>query len=214
MAVLGSLRKRWVLGAIFCTSLIYFVYNTIGFRVLKDVSSKESHLLKIARSREKLEGVLRRLKWQPSVSIDENDVEKSEQFPHILCRNSLQGKEIIVDDKGFVCDRTSLKPSGCCDTFHSSRYVCESCLHNNCCSVYEHCVSCCLEPDNRSLLEKIILETSNNLQQMILSTIDDQFDLCLSRCRTSSLSVQHENVYRDPSVKFCFGRNIPDLKIV
>ena len=43
--------------------------------------------------------------------------------------------------------------------------------------------------------------------------ISDQFDLCLSKCRTSSLSVQHENTYRDPVNKFRFSE-LPPLLVI
>ena len=50
---------------------------------------------------------------------------------------------------GYVCRREELSSNQCCDAKHGlvTRYVCESCLPNGCCSIYEHCVSCCLRPD-------------------------------------------------------------------
>lgn len=41
------------------------------------------------------------------------------------------------------------------------------------------------------------LETYNP----IYSSVTDHFELCLTKCRTSSLSVQHENSYKDPNYK-------------
>lgn len=32
----------------------------------------------------------------------------------------------------------------------------------------------------------------------------DRFQICLAVCRTSSLSVQHENTYKDPLAKHCY----------
>lgn len=51
---------------------------------------------------------------------------------------------------GYVCERKDLLVNGCCNVNapSSSQYVCKSCLANGCCSVYEYCVSCCLQPDN------------------------------------------------------------------
>ena len=45
------------------------------------------------------------------------------------CRNSVQGRESIADDRGFVCDRSDLLASGCCDANSSSagRFICASC---------------------------------------------------------------------------------------
>ena len=53
---------------------------------------------------------------------------------------------------GFVCNRKDLSASGCCHSGGEStkRYECRYCQNNNCCSIYEHCVSCCLNPDNVS----------------------------------------------------------------
>ena len=50
---------------------------------------------------------------------------------------------------GHVCERRHLVSTGCCDTEMPStrRYQCDSCSEHGCCSVYEHCISCCLHPD-------------------------------------------------------------------
>ena len=47
--------------------------------------------------------------------------------------------------------------------------------------------------------------------QLLYGSALDQFELCLSRCRPSALGVQHENKYRDPVAKFCFGDEPPNL---
>ena len=45
------------------------------------------------------------------------------------CRNSVQGRETIADDRGYVCDRSELLASGCCDANSSTavRFLCTSC---------------------------------------------------------------------------------------
>lgn len=50
---------------------------------------------------------------------------------------------------GYVCERKDLLVNGCCNVNapSSSQHVCKSCLANGCCSIYEYCVSCCLQPD-------------------------------------------------------------------
>lgn len=35
----------------------------------------------------------------------------------------------------------------------------------------------------------------------------DRFQICLAICRTSSYSVQHENIYKDPHAKHCYTSN-------
>lgn len=64
------------------------------------------------------------------------------------CRNSIQGKILLVDDDGFVCPRNQLLNNGCCKiTNKSIQYSCKTCSEEGCCAVYERCVSCCLNPN-------------------------------------------------------------------
>lgn len=64
------------------------------------------------------------------------------------CRNSIQGKLLIVDDEGYVCSRSKLLTNGCCKLDEQSvQYNCDTCNEDGCCSDYERCVSCCLNPD-------------------------------------------------------------------
>lgn len=73
----------------------------------------------------------------------------------ITCRNSVQGKVLIVDDRGFVCPRQEILPNGCCNDNLSTtiiQYSCETCKNNNCCAIYEYCISCCLHPDKASVM--------------------------------------------------------------
>ena len=53
---------------------------------------------------------------------------------------------------GFVCSLDHLQSSGCCDNSspNSKRFNCLNCLSIGCCSLYEDCVSCCLDPDKVS----------------------------------------------------------------
>uniref|UniRef100_H2Y9V0 SREBP regulating gene protein n=1 Tax=Ciona savignyi TaxID=51511 RepID=H2Y9V0_CIOSA len=194
-----NIRKRWFLAALFITSLVYFVYKT-NFRresVRKDTS------FKLVQNAQRVEVFLRTLKWQPRG----NPWNSSSYNPLKQCRNSLQGKDWIVDDNGCVCKRDSLRDNGCCDvTAPATKWqTCASCRATNCCVVYEHCVSCCLQPKHRALLEKAVRETRTNTILIMMSSIHDQYELCLMKCRTSSLSVRHENTYRDPTYKYCFG---------
>lgn len=49
---------------------------------------------------------------------------------------------------GYVCQRPNLMKNGCCDpdADFTKKYSCETCMNNNCCVIYEYCVSCCLDP--------------------------------------------------------------------
>lgn len=50
---------------------------------------------------------------------------------------------------GFICPRQEVLANGCCNDATSSavQYSCETCKPNNCCELYEYCISCCLDPD-------------------------------------------------------------------
>ncbi|KAG8504678.1 UPF0454 protein C12orf49 [Galemys pyrenaicus] len=103
------------------------------------------------------------------------------------CRNSIQGKHLITDDLGYVCERKDLLVNGCCDVSVAStkQYCCDGCLSNGCCSAYEHCVSCCLQPNKQLLLERFLNRAAVAFQNLFMA-VEDHFELCLAKCRTSS----------------------------
>ena len=49
---------------------------------------------------------------------------------------------------GHVCAISAVLPNGCCDQNGNSthRFHCLTCRENRCCHVFEHCISCCLQP--------------------------------------------------------------------
>lgn len=127
------------------------------------------------------------------------------------CRNSVQGKEVVADDRGFVCPRTELMSNGCCNSNSSEtgKYVCTSCDQIvSCCGSYEDCISCCLRPEQRTSLQQILNKAAESNDVLFVS-VSDHFELCLAKCRTSSSSVQHENTYRNKVNKYCYGKNPP-----
>ncbi|XP_053552806.1 SREBP regulating gene protein-like, partial [Bombina bombina] len=128
------------------------------------------------------------------------------------CRNSVQGKLLITDDLGYVCERKELLANGCCNINVASTrlHSCDSCLPYGCCSVYEYCVSCCLQPNKKLLLERFLNRAARAFENLF-QAVEDHFELCLAKCRTSSQSVQHENTYRNPIAKYCYGENPPEL---
>lgn len=153
------------------------------------------------------ENFLRHLVWQSTFSMDEVNANRTS-----TCRNTVQGKILLCDDAGFVCLRDDLLSNGCCPT-KNERFICDSCeTITSCCTKYEVCVSCCLRPQNKDVLTSFVMNTINSLERLF-GSIGDQFELCLSKCRTSSLSVQHENTYRDSEYKYCFGSDPPRLRL-
>ena len=104
------------------------------------------------------------------------------QTPAILgqCSNSVQGKELLVDSQGVVCDRQDIDAdTGCCAR-GLDKLSCRSCRHDlHCCHSYEYCISCCIGRQPAS--------SQDSLQT---------FGQCASVCRTSSASIKHGNVYK------------------
>lgn len=124
------------------------------------------------------------------------------------CRNSVQGKVWIADDQGYICERSDVLSNGCCDTNSTTsfKFSCNSCNNSTgCCETFESCVSCCMNPINKEELMSVLNEASA-LSNLLLLSVSDQFELCLAKCRTSSRSVQHENLYIDPRMKYCYSK--------
>ncbi|XP_075424237.1 SREBP regulating gene protein isoform X1 [Ascaphus truei] len=191
------LRKRWVLGVVFALSLIYFLTST--FKQQEERTVRDRTLLQI-------HDPAQHIQWKVQFNLG-NSSRLSNQ-----CRNSVQGKLLITDDLGYVCERNELLTNGCCNINvpSSKMYSCQSCLPNGCCSVYEFCVSCCLQPNKKLLLERFLNRAAMAFQNLFLA-VEDHFELCLAKCRTSSQSVQHENSYRNPIAKYCYGESPPEL---
>ncbi|XP_039279210.1 SREBP regulating gene protein [Nilaparvata lugens] len=192
-------RRKIVLGIIFGLSLTYCI---LSFVFEQDVSTYNDSSLKSMQVKKIDDSFL----WDPIVE-HENETDTS----LFSCRNSVQGKLLIVDDRGFICLRSEILSNGCCNSQGDEvieRYSCKTCKENGCCQVYEHCVSCCLHPDKRALLQNMLGKAGDTLH-ILLATVTDRFELCLAKCRTSSSSVEHENSYRDPLAKHCYGEIPP-----
>lgn len=86
---------------------------------------------------------------QPLIWRDENINNGTGDEGTNGCRNSVQGKILLVDDEGYVCARNKLLSNGCCDPDENVvQYSCDTCNEmEGCCAIYEKCVSCCLNPN-------------------------------------------------------------------
>lgn len=203
--VARCLRKRWVLAVIFCFSIVYFLIS-MSFINVKGNWSDVGKFMEKSFNFDNQNSSLRNVNWRLFFNTNNGTILKT-------CRNSVQGKTLIADERGYLCHRSDLQSGGCCnpDGKATSKFNCNECnLKSGCCLVYEHCISCCLLPDKQHLLKTILrkaLETYNP----IYSSVTDHFELCLTKCRTSSLSVQHENSYKDPNYKHCYKeQSAPD----
>ncbi|XP_028167438.1 UPF0454 protein C12orf49 homolog [Ostrinia furnacalis] len=190
-ALVRFIRRRLVLGIIFASSLTYCIVSFLREGSSRNMMYQETMI-------ERKPFVWRALQEHK----DSND--------SIICRNSVQGRSLLVDDRGYVCHRNDVMRNGCCDHYadSSQRYSCDTCTDTNCCIIYEYCVSCCLDPKKRDLLEVVLSKLSAE-ESVLFRTLSDDYELCLTKCRTSSHSVLHENSYKDPTHKHCFGQELP-----
>jgi len=204
--VLRFLRSKLFLTAIFFASLTYFIvsFYTDGSSGLLTSSNEDVH--ELGSGRRPLGHVFQ---WQGLEDFNNNETKTKPSF----CRNSVQGKALIADDKGYVCNRQNVMPNGCCkpDSEGTKHYSCETCQNNGCCSIYEYCISCCLQPEKKEVLQDMLGKAAGSLN-LLLTSVSDHFELCLTKCRTSSQSVQHENSYRNPRAKHCYGESPPPLE--
>ncbi|KAI5716162.1 hypothetical protein M8J76_001920 [Diaphorina citri] len=183
LCVMCFLRRRLVLGLIFVFSLTYCI---LSFYI---VNNKANVILRPSEDHM----MIRRVKQ--FVWHDENRNDTA------TCRNSVQGKLIIADDRGYVCARDLVQSSGCCTTtLESPQYPCDTCNTEGCCVTYEYC---------KELLEKVLHVESATFhhKNILFASVSDPWELCLATCRTSSASVRHENTYINPVAKFCYNRS-------
>eukprot|EP01117_Protostelium_nocturnum_P003078 TRINITY_DN1401_c0_g1_i2.p1 TRINITY_DN1401_c0_g1~~TRINITY_DN1401_c0_g1_i2.p1 ORF type:complete len:233 (-),score=28.51 TRINITY_DN1401_c0_g1_i2:32-730(-) len=134
------------------------------------------------------------------------------------CENTQQGKDFVTDSLGFACKRENLdsKTQCCKDTSNNNikikspqRFSCTTCNSTtSCCSTYEYCVSCCMDP-LRSSLKALVIKSSLG-QLDTLRGERNPFKYCRAVCRTSSKSVFAINQYRH-NEKHCYGPNGPPI---
>ncbi|EAA12112.5 AGAP000855-PA [Anopheles gambiae str. PEST] len=211
------IRRRLVLAIIFLLSLSYCMVHLI--RKSNNLSLNGDYLQTQLLLRKNIIWTKVRHTGQPGALGAEvlpagtaNETDDQPAQP-ASCRNSIQGRSLLVDDRGYVCPRADLLANGCCSAGSGGTtanadagrlFPCRTCLPNRCCAVYEYCVACCLNPDKRPILEEVLAK-ANGRQVALYAEVTDQFELCLTKCRTNSQSVQNENKYRNPEQKHCYG---------
>ncbi|KAK4856069.1 hypothetical protein QYF36_013790 [Acer negundo] len=111
----------------------------------------------------------------------------------LFCKTTVQGRYLLSDDNGYVCDALSLDPQSRCCPGKGEKFSCHGCNHlSQCCNSYEFCVACCVDPA-RTRKEQVLKvkiakpETAGTYQSV--------FDFCAGRCRHNSEGVVHENAY-------------------
>ncbi len=131
-----------------------------------------------------------------------------------FCQNTRLGRLYLADSTGHVCPRASfLSSTGCCDTSDaaSKKMSCDTCEPqlDGCCSSYEHCVSCCMRPENygnadlSTLTEQVFRDKP--------FAFDSTFAFCEAACRTTSSSTVHENAFIGER-RYCYMYNAGRFK--
>lgn len=142
--------------------------------------------------------------YAPGWFSPEAKLDNKEQFRKLLygeegaldkgtCKNTVQGRVQITDDHGVLCQRTDLDyQTGCCKT--GTKFACDKCtLHDKCCTEYESCVSCCLNPKfEAASLAKTSLRALGKKDAGFWGT---EWEYCAGKCRTHGRSLTHENAY-------------------
>ncbi|XP_038899507.1 uncharacterized protein LOC120086783 [Benincasa hispida] len=118
------------------------------------------------------------------------------------CRSTVQGRYLLTDDNGYVCDALSVDPLSHCCLGKGEKFPCHGCnLVSQCCNSYEYCVSCCQNP-SRTKREQIL--KIKIAKPATAGTYASVFDFCVGRCRHNSESVVHENAYHS-AYHHCFS---------
>ncbi|XP_024364914.1 uncharacterized protein [Physcomitrium patens] len=115
------------------------------------------------------------------------------QYNALLCNNTVQGRYLLSDSRGYVCNIMEVNSlTGCCPR-EGEQFACQGCnIGSQCCNSYEYCVSCCLNPVRTTL--EVVLKTKL-ARQPTAGSWTSLFDYCSGRCRHNSQSVVHENAY-------------------
>jgi len=204
------------ISVILLPSLLYLIKSTFSSSIISTMSRDEfiQHNVHLRKLNQPFEWHSQGPGSNPDEVVEKNNVlnnettqENTKKKP-TTCRNSVQGKIWIADDQGYVCPRNIVLANGCCDKNSTSslEFSCNGCKNSTgCCGTFEFCVSCCMNPVNKEELMQVLNEASA-LSNLLLLSVSDQFELCLAKCRTSSRSVQHENLYIDPHMKYCYSR--------
>lgn len=135
------------------------------------------------------------------------------------CMNTAQGKDYVVDHRGYMCRRWEMdrEQIGCCNATVSSRYQCNACV-SGCCPSFEECVSCCLGDETVAENFARLLSQQPNAGGKPLSAplhqiggdSEKRFEMCMAFCRTSSQSVNRDNSFKSPSSsRYCFLHRRP-----
>ncbi|CAM8975177.1 unnamed protein product [Rhodiola kirilowii] len=118
-----------------------------------------------------------------------------------FCRTSVQGRYLLADDHGHVCDALVVNPETRCCPSKGGQYSCQGCkTDSQCCNSYEFCVSCCLDPARTQKEEVLKVKIAKPVTAGITGphiearlgginvVIGRQAESCDSVCKSNGLS--------------------------
>jgi hypothetical protein len=186
MNLIRLLRRRLILGLIFALSLTYCAFSLLRNEKKESpnldndldmdpmiINDSNEDLTPDDNTLEELKASDKSVLWQVEIldqatngntgNMDPSNLNYSDIFAK-TCRNSIQGRGLIVDDRGIICSRHEVLSNGCCtieqrqiskneeslSVARKERYSCKTCNSQGCCTIYEYCVSCCLHPNKVS----------------------------------------------------------------
>ncbi|OQR96184.1 hypothetical protein THRCLA_07355, partial [Thraustotheca clavata] len=188
-------------------TIVRFSLSQLYFQAqrLHDTATEESIRSKILLNSPPGKDVAKaKLRWQQFAPDDNSR----------LCKYTKEGVNFVTDSHGFTCKRDALNTFGCCPDSNNAKYSCLTCdvLSPHCCSDYERCVSCCMDPSNNELLRTFLLHADSNHPVYGSPHHLTRFAFCSFRCRTSSASVQNQNSYRSFK-NHCYGLHRPVINL-
>lgn len=127
------------------------------------------------------------------------------------CKNTIQGRHMLTDDRGYICGVMAVDPSSGCCPEAGEQFPCQGCnISAQCCDSYEFCVSCCLNPARTHEETAIKMKVAKTATAGTYGSI---FNFCAGRCRHNSASVVHENAYAS-EMHHCFSFQLNSSGVV
>ena len=111
-------RKK-TLVTVFVSLVLFLILGNVLYFGSSYLTSEDSYVLHLRKLNQPFN-------WNLEEEFDAGNFSDTNLF---TCRNSVQGRTVIADDKGFVCPRSELLGNGCCNTNSSvtEKHACSEC---------------------------------------------------------------------------------------
>ena len=111
-------RKK-TLVTVFVSLVLFLILGNVLYFGSSFLTSEDSYVLHLRKLNQPFN-------WNLEEEFEAGNFSDTNLF---TCRNSVQGRTVIADDKGFVCPRSELLGNGCCNTNSSvtEKHACSEC---------------------------------------------------------------------------------------